>query len=365
MRRFIIVSWDHMDHQVALTNLTSADLRVWLRDLGEPAYRAQQLEHWLYVELVSTFDEMLNLPLELRQQLKKVVRISTLQPLAERVSDDHQTEKVLFQLADGQTIESVLMRYDERQTVCVSTQVGCAIGCGFCATGQSGFERDLSAGEIIDQVLHFARQLAPEALPITNVVVMGMGEPFFNYEATWQAIATLHDPEGFNLGARRFTISTAGVVPGIERLSKQALQVGLAVSLHAPNNGLRDQLVPLNRRYPLEDLIPACRRYVEQTGRRITFEYALINQLNDSPEHAQQLASLIRGMPSHVNLIPLNPYPGSRYQASSRERVTVFQQTLEQAHVATTLRLRRGMDIQAGCGQLRSSQQARTDTNSS
>jgi len=281
-----------------------------------------------------------------------------MKPLEERVSADGLTRKVLFALRDNQTIESVLMHYERRHTACISTQVGCPLGCVFCATGQSGFVRNLTPGEIVGQVLYFARQLRDQGRgtnrPITNVVFMGMGEPLANYEATWQAIETLTHDEGFNLGARRITISTVGLVPGIQRLAEEGTQIGLAISLHAPTDELRDKLVPINRRYPLNQLMAACRHYVERTGRRISFEYALIQGVNDSLEQARQLARLLDGLLCHVNLIPLNPVPESPYQPSPRDRVLAFQAELNRLEVPNTLRVERGIDIQAGCGQLRS-----------
>lgn len=340
--------------KVALTDLLYPELQAWVVAQGEPAFRAGQLRHWLYRSLVADPAEMHNLPLALRQRLVESATLSALEPLETLRSPDGETEKALFRLADGQTIESVLMRYEARQTVCVSTQVGCPIGCPFCATGQGGFVRNLTSGEIVDQVLYFARQLAREKLTVSNVVFMGMGEPLLNYEAVWKAITILHDPEGFALGARRFTISTVGIVPGIERLSQERLQVGLAVSLHAANDALREQLVPVNRRYPLPMLMDACRQYVARTNRRVTFEYALIERVNDEPSQARELAHLLAGLLCHVNLIPLNPCPGSPYRPSPRERVVAFQQTLRRAGVPTTLRLGRGIEISAGCGQLRS-----------
>ena len=331
-----------------------AQLAIW----GEPAFRARQLWQWLYVHLATDFDEMSNLPQALRERLAQFYRLSPLTPVDEVTSKDGLTRKVLFRLPDGETIESVWMEYDGRQTVCVSSQVGCALGCAFCATGQSGFVRDLGPAEIVDQVLFFGRQAAPlrpgAAQPgASNVVLMGMGEPLLNYDAVWQAIETWNDHQGFDLGARRITISTAGVVPGIQRLAQERLQVGLAVSLHTADNDLRDQLVPLNRRYPLADLIAACRAYIAQAGRRITIEVALIDGVNDGIEQAQQLARLLRGMDVHVNLIPLNPSPGSAYRPSPRHKVRAFQHALAGQQMAVTVRLRRGIDIQAGCGQLR------------
>jgi 23S rRNA (adenine2503-C2)-methyltransferase len=350
-----------MADEIALLDLTRAQLRELLTSWGEPSFRADQVWGWLYRSLVSDFNQMRNLPKELRARLGKAAYLQTLTPLVESVSADGLTRKVLFALRDGETIESVFMRYERRHTVCVSTQVGCPIGCPFCATGQSGFARNLTAGEMVEQVLYFARQLdgdqgrrtKDEGSGISNVVLMGMGEPLLNYEATWQAIETLNDAMGFGLGARRITLSTVGVVPGIQRLSREKLQVGLAVSLHAPTDRLRDKLVPLNRRYPLRQLMAACRDYGQHTGRRITFEYALMEGINDSLEQAQRLGRLLGELTCHVNLIPLNPTVGSPYQPSSRKRALAFQRELERQKIPTTMRVGRGIDIQAGCGQLR------------
>jgi len=359
-----------MPDQIALLDMTHVQLIELLASWGEPSFRADQVWGWLYRSLVSDFSQMRNLPRELRARLGEAAYLPTLTPLTEKVSADGLTRKVLFALRDGETIESVFMRYERRRTVCVSTQVGCPIGCPFCATGQSGFRRDLTAGEILEQVLHFARQTEDQGpgtreqgAGINNVVLMGMGEPLLNYEATWQAIETLNDAGGFGLGARHITLSTVGVVPGIRRLSREKLQVGLAVSLHAPTDRLRGKLVPLNRRYPLRRLMDACQGYGRNTGRRITFEYALMEGVNDSLEQARRLGHLLQdsllkaGCPCHVNLIPLNPTVGSPYQPSSRRMALAFQRELERQGVPTTLRVGRGVDIQAGCGQLRSRQE--------
>jgi len=342
-----------LPEKVALLDMTSAQLAEWLASLGEPSFRVAQIRRWVYRSLVTDFAEMYNLPKALRERLAEMACLGTMKPLREVVSKDGLTRKVLFELRDGQTIESVLMHYNKRHTVCLSTQVGCAIGCPFCATGQSGFVRNLTSGEIVEQVLHFARLLKGEGEKITNVVFMGMGEPLANYEATWQAIETLNVPDGFGLGARRITISTVGLVPGIERLSRERLQIGLAVSLHAAEDALRDQLVPINKRYPLSELIRACWDYVKRTRRRISFEYALIAGINDSLGHARRLAELLRGLLCHVNLIPLNPTAECPYRPSPRKRILAFQAELDRLGIANTLRVARGLDIQAGCGQLR------------
>ena len=343
-----------MSDKTPLLDLTYNQLRELLTSWDEPSYRADQIWSWLYRSLASNFQEMTNLPKELRERLAETALLQTMRPLDKKVSADGLTRKVLFALRDDETIESVLMHYERRHTVCISTQVGCPLGCVFCATGQSGFVRNLTAGEIVEQVLFFARSLQADGERLTNVVFMGMGEPLANYEATWQAIETLNDKKGFRLGARRITISTVGLVPGIRRLAEEGIQVGLAISLHAPTDELRNELVPVNRWHPLNQLMAACHYYVERTGRRISFEYALIDGINDGVEQARQLAHLLDGLLCHVNLIPLNPVPESPYRPSSPSRIRAFQAELDRLKVPNTLRVERGADIQAGCGQLRS-----------
>ena len=343
--------------QRCVTDLTLAQLEELTSRLGAPAYRSKQVQHWVYNGLAASFDEMANLPKGLRQRLSDEIALRAVLPKYEAVSRDG-TVKMLFSLRDGKTIESALMRYStatgrSRNTVCVSTQVGCPIGCPFCATGQQGFERNLTPGEIIDQALYFARRLRDEdGAAVDNIVFMGMGEPFLNFDALWQAVETLNSPDGFGLGARQMTVSTAGIVPGIRQMAHEGIQVGLAVSLHAANDALRNKLVPINRKYPLEKLMAACREYVEATGRRVSFEYALFEGINDSEEDARALARLIKGMICHVNLIAGNPTSDAGFRASGKGAVLAFQ--AEQRHIPCTLRVRRGIDIDAGCGQLRS-----------
>ena len=267
-------------------------------------------------------------------------------------SSDGETRKSLFRLPDNQPIEAVLMRYKQRRTLCISTQAGCAMGCVFCATGQMGFRRNLTSGEIVEQVIYYARLLMEKGERVTNVVVMGMGEPFHNYNATLEAVDCLNDPQGFNLGARHFTISTVGLVPAIRRFAAEHRQVNLAVSLHAADDILRASMLPVDRKYPIDQVLAAVRDYVEQTHRRITFEWALIYNVNDTPEQAVKLANLLKGLLCHVNVIPLNPTSKFEGKATTRERALAFQAVLEQHGIPCTIRLRRGLDIQAGCGQL-------------
>ncbi len=349
--------WAVDRERIALYDLTYDQLRELLAGWGEPRFRADQVWSWLYRSLAADFEAMANLPRALRERLAAETDLTLLTPLAERASATGQTRKVLFGLRDGQTIESVLMLYRQRRTACISTQAGCALGCVFCATGQGGLARNLTAGEIVAQVLHFARELRPAVpsphQPLSNVVLMGMGEPLANYAATRQAIATLTDERGYNLGARRITLSTVGLVPGIRRLAEEGLPINLAVSLHAADDELRNRLVPANRHYGLAELMAAVREYIARTGRRVTFEYALIAGVNDAPDQARALARLLAGMVCHVNLIPLNPTPGSSLRPSPRERVNAFRDELAASGIAVTVRLRRGIGIEAGCGQLR------------
>ena len=355
---------------IFLTDLTIEEANKLVVSLREPAYRAKQLLAWIYQKLAFSLDEMTDLPMSFRQKLAEQVNLHTLIP-AHEVKAIDGTVKVLFSLHDGKTVETALMKFvaqasasvgktkSYRYTVCVSTQVGCLIGCPFCATGQQGFERNLTPGEIIDQVLYFARYLrdkrsSREGERIDNIVFMGMGEPLANYDALWRAISMLNSPDGFGLSARSMTISTAGLIPGIKRLSGEKLQVGLAISLHTADNKLRDKLVPVNKKYPLEELIPACQEYFTQTRRRVSFEYALFDGVNDALFQAQSLAELIQGMNCHVNLISANNTTNRTLQPSPRSQVLDFQQELTNWGINCTLRQSRGQDIDAGCGQLRS-----------
>jgi 23S rRNA (adenine2503-C2)-methyltransferase len=335
---------------------------------GEPSFRTDQIWRWIYRSLADGFEAMANLPSGLRHRLAAETRLHLLSPLAEEMSASGQTRKLLFGLGDGQTIESVLMHYRDRTTACISTQVGCAMGCVFCATGQGGLTRNLSAGEIVAQVLWFATELRQAELaragasrerinldphPVSHVVLMGMGEPLANYEATMQAISTLANERGYGLSARRITLSTVGLVPGIRRLAASGLPINLALSLHAADDQLRGWLLPVNHRYPVAEVMAAVLEYAERTGRRVTIEYALIAGINDAPAEARKLALLLQNLLCHVNLIPLNPTPGSAFQPSAKEVVDAFREILGAAGIPCTVRLRRGIDIQAGCGQLR------------
>ncbi len=339
--------------KINLYDLTYHELEKQLVNSRHPTYRARQVWEWLYKHYVADFEQMLNLPKDLRRQLSDIFTLDVLQPITAQQSQDGQTEKVLFRLNDGQLVETVLMKYDRRRTLCISSQAGCAMGCVFCATGQMGFFRHLQIGEIVTQVLFFARQLSAENQRITNLVVMGMGEPLHNYENTLAAIDMLTDNNGFNLGARKITISTVGLVPAIRRFADEQRQVGLAVSLHAATDEERSRLIPVARRWPIDQLMEACDYYIAKTGRRLTFEWALIEFENDTVEQARALGSLLRNRLCHVNLIPLNPTQGYSGGPSAKERVEAFQKELANYGVSSSVRVRRGIDIQAGCGQLR------------
>lgn len=340
-------------NKTSLLDLTFEELLAALAELDEPAFRATQIWRAVFKDLVSSYAETTTLSKVLRQRLEDAIPWTSTTTLKSLPSSDHQTTKLLLQLNDGETIEVVVMRYARRNTACISTQVGCAMACKFCATGQSGFTRDLTTGEIIDQVLASARLLHSESKHLSNVVFMGMGEPLANYEATLDAIRILNDPRGFSLGARSFTVSTVGIVPGIRRLSQESLQVNLAVSLHTADEALRSQLVPINHRYPVAEIVRACRAYVRATHRRVTFEIALIAGVNDSDKHAKQVAEALHGVLCHVNIIPFNSIAGSDWQASPNERVQAFAHIIESVGYPVTIRQSRGTDIQAGCGQLR------------
>jgi 23S rRNA (adenine2503-C2)-methyltransferase len=310
---------------------------------------------------------MANVPAALRARLAETLPFPEAALVREVVADDGLTRKRLFRLHDGKLVEAVLMQYDPRSdsrgraTVCVSSQAGCAMGCVFCATGQGGFERNLTTGEIIAQVLAFAReQRDAGGQPLTNVVFMGMGEPMANYRAVWAAIERLHDADGMGMAARHITISTVGVIPGIGRLADERLQVGLAVSLHAPDQVSRERLIPTAHRYPLPDILTACREYSAKTGRRVTFEYCLMQGENDSPEQARSLAEALAGMLCHVNLIPVNPTAAGGIRRPSRSRTIAFQRELSTRGIACTVRVEKGVEISAACGQLRAEPQPNT-----
>jgi len=327
-------------------------LRQRLVDMGEPAFRATQLYQWLYGHRVTSFEAMTNLPKALRRKLAEAFDLAALREVTRQVSKDG-TVKFLFGLRDGNAIETVIMRHRYGNSVCVTTQVGCRIGCTFCASTIGGKVRDLTAGEIVAQVVEAQRFLDREGERASHVVVMGIGEPFENYEALMAFLSIINHDKGLNIGQRHITVSTSGIVPRIYDFADAKLQVKLAVSLHAPNDELRSRIMPINRRYPLSELMEACRYYVETTGRRITFEYALLGGVNDRPEHAEELARLVGDLLCHVNLIPVNYVPERRYVRTPRDEIFRFQHILQRHGIPTTVRREHGSDIAAACGQLR------------
>jgi len=337
-----------------LYDLNFEGLTDLLRELKQPGFRAKQIWQGMYQNLWSDIKDFSNVPLSLRSQITSQYRLGGFILEKELSSADGQTIKYLYRLEDGSAIETVLMAYHERNTVCISSQVGCAMGCKFCATGDMGFIRNLTSGEIIEQVINSAAILASIGKKLTNVVFMGMGEPFHNYQAVMEAIKILNDPDGFGMGKRRFTISTVGIIPGIKELTMERSQVNLAISLHAADDQLRSKIVPVNSKYNITSLMAACDEYLEETKRRITIEWALIDEVNDSVEQAHKLADLIKGKLFHVNLIQLNPVDHYSGKPSQDESARKFQKIIEAVGIPCTIRLRRGIDIQAGCGQLAS-----------
>lgn len=342
-----------MAKQYHLYDMTFDELAALITIWGFPRFRAKQVWHWLYGQKPTTIDEMHNLPQDLRERMQAEMTLSRMAVATERESKDG-TIKRLYRLEDGQFIESVLMRYDDgRRTACISSQAGCAMGCVFCATGQMGFARHLTTGEIVEQALDYARLLEAENERLSNVVLMGMGEPLHNYDATLQAVERLTAADGLGIGQRHITISTVGLVPAIRRFAEEGLQVGLAISLHAADDEARSALLPVNKRWPIAELMDACREYVAITGRRITFEWALINGETDHVEQADALGKLLKGLLCHVNVIPLNPTAGYAGRPSDPSRVEAFINTLASYNVSASIRVRRGIDIEAGCGQLK------------
>ena len=343
-----------MNNKISIFDLELDEIKALFQEWGEAGYRSRQLWNALYQKLITDLGQSTNLPDSLKTRLLDHYSFENLTPVDFLESTDQQTSKVLLELPDGARIETVLMNYDDRHTLCISSQVGCAMNCSFCATGQMGFTRNLTAGEIVGQVLFFARILRESDQSVTNIVYMGMGEPFHNYDAVMKSFRILNHPDGFNLGARRFTISTVGLIPGIERFTTDNTQINLAISLHATDETQRSSIMPVNNRYPIKDLIAACHRYFDTTGRRITFEWALIQGVNDTNKEAVALANLLQDLTCHVNVIPLNPTKGYQGKKSPMESVNAFQKTLQQHGIPCTIRIRRGIDIQAGCGQLAS-----------
>lgn len=336
---------------IDLKNLELEDLEAFVQAQNQPKYRAHQLMEWMYGQGVSDVEHMSNLPKAFRERLAEVATVTHLETALRQISQDG-TRKYLFQLHDGNTIESVLIPEGDRQTLCISSQAGCGMACTFCATGLGGLTRNLKAAEIIDQVISVQNDAHAK---VTNIVFMGMGEPLANTEQVLKAVRLLHHPLGLGMGMRRITVSTCGIIPGIRRLAQERLQIVLAVSLHAPTDEKRDRIMPINKKYPIEPLMQACREHVEATGRRITFEYVLLEEVNDTREDARTLGRLLSGLLCHVNLIPFNPVPETPFRRPSERRIRDFQSIVSQMGIEATVRWERGADIEAACGQLRRS----------
>jgi 23S rRNA (adenine2503-C2)-methyltransferase len=346
------------DPRPGLSGIEPSELEAWFSSRGEPAYRARQVADALWRGTAVSAADIRTLPAELRAALDAALRFDTLDATEVTHADAGLTDKALHRLSDGALVESVLMHYPaspgrrERHTLCISSQAGCAVGCPFCATGELGFTRDLEAAEIVDQVRHAARRLALDGRRLTNVVFMGMGEPLLNLDAVLAAVQALADPRRFGLGARHVTVSTSGVVPGIRRLTALGPQFTLAISLHAARDALRDVLVPLNRRWPVAEVVAAGREHAAATGRRISYEVTMIGGINDTDADANALVDLLRGDHAHVNLIPMNQVAHTPWQASPMPVIEQFARRLRDAGISTTIRRNRGQEIGAACGQL-------------
>ena len=336
----------------SIYDLTRDELIGWTVEHGQPEFRAEQLFDWLYEKRCGDFKLMSNLPKSFREVLEYHFLIDSLTEIARYTSKDG-TVKFLFGLEDGHAIETVVMRHQYGISICVTTQVGCRIGCTFCASTLGGLKRNLTAGEIVAQVVEAQRRLDESGERIKSIVVMGIGEPFDNYEALMRFIKNMTDRKGMGIGQRHITVSTSGIVPKIYRFADENTQVSLAISLHAPNDELRSKLMPINRRHPFDELMQACRYYIDKTGRRISFEYALIGGRNDQPEHAEELAQLLEGMLCHVNLIPVNHVPERGYVRTPRNEIFRFQRIFRAKNINVTIRREQGHDIEAACGQLR------------
>lgn len=336
----------------SIFSLEFKTLESWLKDNNEPKFRAGQIFDWLYKKRVTSYAEMTNLSKDLRDKLANNFILTTLKTIAKQESKDG-TIKFLFELQDGYSIETVVMRHDYGNSVCVTTQVGCLIGCTFCASTLGGLKRNLEAGEIVAQVLESQRSLDDADERVDSVVVMGIGEPFDNYDALVNFLKTINSDEGLNIGARHITVSTSGIIPRIYDFANEKMQINFAISLHAPTNEIRTGLMPINRAHPIEKLMDAVRYYIDKTGRRITFEYGLFGGVNDQPEHAEQLARLIKGIKCHVNLIPVNDVVERNFVRTPKEQIFKFEKVLKAHGVNVTIRREQGHDIDAACGQLR------------
>ncbi|MFS0656071.1 23S rRNA (adenine(2503)-C(2))-methyltransferase RlmN [Bacillus sp. 179-C3.3 HS] len=328
------------------------EIKEWLKEQGEKPFRATQIFEWLYAKRVTSFDQMSNLSKELREKLKDQFTITTLKTVIKQTSQDG-TIKFLFELHDGYTIETVLMRHEYGNSVCVTTQVGCRIGCTFCASTLGGLKRNLEAGEIVAQVLKVQQALDETDERVSSVVIMGIGEPFDNFDEMLAFLKIINHDTGLNIGARHITVSTSGIIPKIYQFADEQMQINFAVSLHAPNTEIRSRLMPINKAYQLPKLMEAIEYYIQKTGRRVSFEYGLFGGVNDQVHHAEELADLLKGIKCHVNLIPVNYVPERDYVRTPREQIFLFEKTLKERGVNVTIRREQGHDIDAACGQLR------------
>lgn len=332
-----------------LKSMTLEELKILMGDMGEPAFRAKQIFQWLHQKQVNDINDMTNLSKSLRQKLDENAGVSKVKEVKKLVSQIDGTVKYLFALDNGSVIESVFMNYGYGNTACISTQAGCRMGCTFCASTLDGVERNLTVGEMLSQIY----EMNQDAGKISGIVLMGSGEPLDNYSNVVKMIRILNDPDGFHLGQRHITLSTCGIIDKIYTLEEEKLQITLAISLHAPNDEIRNQIMPISKRNPMDKLLQACREYADSTKRRITFEYAMIKGVNDSDDCARELASNLRHMLCHVNLIPVNEVKERNYRKSSAERIERFSALLNEKGIETTIRRKLGSDIQAACGQLR------------
>ncbi|MBA4538095.1 23S rRNA (adenine(2503)-C(2))-methyltransferase RlmN [Bacillus aquiflavi] len=338
--------------KLSIYSLRINELKKWLQENEEKPFRAQQIYDWLYSKRVSTFDEMTNLSKSLREKMEANFTITTLNTIIKQESSDG-TIKFLFELHDGYSIETVLMRHDYGNSVCVTTQVGCRIGCTFCASTLGGLKRNLEAGEIVAQVVKVQQALDEVQERVSHIVIMGIGEPFDNYEQMLNFLKIINDDHGLNIGARHITVSTSGIIPKIYQFADENMQINFAISLHAPNSELRSRLMPINRAYKLPELMKAVNYYIKKTGRRVSFEYGLFGGVNDQAEHAEELAKLIKGLKCHVNLIPVNYVPERNYVRTPRKQIFKFENILKNNGINVTIRREHGHDIDAACGQLR------------
>jgi 23S rRNA (adenine2503-C2)-methyltransferase len=336
-----------------------ADVQSFAQHFNLKPYRLRQIYHAAVKELAAGIEDVTTLPKDLRAALTAAgFSFDSVTPVVIQRSSDKQTSKGLFRLADGSEVEAVLMEhYGDRNTVCISSQAGCAFACAFCSTGQAGFTRQLEPTEIFDQARYFARELAAKGKRITNIVFMGMGEPFHNYDSVMSAVALLNDGQGFQLGHRHITISTVGLVDKIDAFAAEGIQVNLAISLHAPSDDVRNNIMPVNRRFSMDELLAACDRYIEKTNRKVFFEYVMLRGINDSEDDARELARRMKGHLYHVNLIPYNTTPDAPFAGSENDQIWKFAGVLDEAGVPTTVRQNMGRDIAAACGQLRADTQ--------